>query len=68
MSETLIANIEHYRSDSRVRDLGEVFTPEKYISQMLELIESRHWKDENVFFFEPTCGHGNIVLSILKKG
>lgn len=61
-----LGNLSH-RTRERVRDLGEVFTPESYVENMLSLLDKNIWKDESVVFFEPTCGHGNIVLTIFKK-
>lgn len=62
-------NILH-RSKERIKDLGEVFTPEKYVDEMLDLVSKERkkiWADERVSFFEPSCGHGNIVLPIIKR-
>lgn len=47
--------------------MGEVFTPEEYVQQMLSLFDAKVWTDENVVFFEPTCGHGNIAMPIFFK-
>ncbi|MEZ4873451.1 MAG: hypothetical protein R2827_14675 [Bdellovibrionales bacterium] len=60
----------HHRSKKRVKDFGEVFTPEKYVENMLDLLAKNKrgfWADENISFFEPCCGHGNIVVSIYKR-
>ena len=62
-------NIYH-RSKDRIDQLGEVFTPEKYVEDMLNLLaqgKKGFWSNEKIKFFEPTCGHGNIVLPIIKK-
>ncbi len=63
--------IENYhRSRDRIRDLGEVFTPENFVNSMLSMLskgQKKFWEREDVLFFEPSCGHGNIVISILKK-
>lgn len=59
-----------HRSKDRIKDLGEVFTPESYVEDMLGLLskdDKKFWADEEVVFFEPCCGHGNIVLSIYKR-
>ena len=61
------ATIENHRSRDRIMELGEVFTPEQYVQQMLALIDRKLWGNENSIFFEPSCGHGNIVLAILEK-
>ena len=60
-------NLAHHRSRSRIRDLGEVFTPEKYVNQMLDMLDKSVWTNTNVVFYEPTCGHGNFVLAIVKR-
>ncbi|WP_338636523.1 hypothetical protein [Spirobacillus cienkowskii] len=60
----------YYRSKSRIKDFGEVFTPEKYVEDMLNLLSKDTndlWFDEETVFFEPCCGHGNIVISIYKR-
>lgn len=59
-----------HRSKDRIKDLGEVFTPESYVEDMLSLLTKDKrglWADEDVAFFEPCSGHGNIVLPIYKK-
>ena len=60
----------HHRSRKRIKELGEVFTPEAYVADMLKLIGQNNrglWSNEDVSFFEPCCGHGNIVTLIYKK-
>ncbi len=60
----------NYRSKKRVRDLGEVFTPESSVIDMLKLVSRSNraiWRNDNISFFEPCCGHGNIVMVIYKK-
>lgn len=59
-----------HRSKDRILELGEVFTPEQYVDGMLELLSAgkrNFWNNEELNFFEPTCGHGNIVISIYKR-
>lgn len=59
-----------HRSKDRIKDLGEVFTPESYVEDMLDLLGKDKrgiWSDEEITFFEPCSGHGNIVLSIYKR-
>lgn len=63
-------DIIHHRSRERIRDLGEVFTQEKYVEAMLDMIgDGRRsiWSDENTSFFEPCAGHGNFVVAILRR-
>ncbi|HNT60289.1 MAG TPA: hypothetical protein PKL47_09370 [Rectinema sp.] len=59
-----------HRSKTRIKDIGEVFTPESYVEEMLDLLSKNKrgiWSDENISFFEPCAGHGNIVLPIYKR-
>lgn len=67
MDSTIIIDFENHRSRERIKDMGEVFTPEQYVQQMLSSLDSSVWADESVVFFEPSCGHGNIVLPIFLK-
>ena len=67
-----IVNLEQlfHRSKKRIKDLGEVFTPDRYVEDMLDLLAKGNksfWKNENNVFFEPCCGHGNIVLAIYRR-
>jgi hypothetical protein len=60
----------HHRSRERIKDFGEVFTSENYVDQMLDVLADKKrniWSNESISFFEPTCGHGNIVLAIFKR-
>lgn len=60
----------NHRSKKRIQDLGEVFTPEAYVEEMLDILakdKKNFWSDEDVVFFEPCCGHGNIVLPIYRR-
>lgn len=59
-----------HRSKTRILELGEVFTPEQFVEDMLNLIskgKKNFWNNEDLIFFEPTCGHGNIVLPIYRR-
>lgn len=62
----------HHRSKERIKHLGEVFTPDEFVNQMLKMLqgnseELRFWSDESNIFFEPTCGHGNFVTALVLK-
>ena len=60
--------LSHHRSKKRIRDLGEVFTPEEYVNEMLDILDEKIWSDNNVVFFESAgCGHGNFVIAIVQK-
>jgi hypothetical protein len=52
------------RSPDRVRELGEVFTPEKEVQDILDLFEDINYASR---FLEPGCGSGNFLVEILKR-
>ena len=62
-----LLNLKCHRSKDRIRYLGEVFTPEKYVFQMLDMLDKSVWSNIDVVFFEPTCGHGNFVVAIVQR-
>lgn len=70
MSNIVDLNNLSHRSKERIKNLGEVFTPESYVEDMLDLLckdKKNVWSNEDIAFFEPCSGHGNIVLSIYKR-
>lgn len=52
------------RSSERARDLGEVFTPEKTVNEMLDLLQDINYASK---FLEPGCGSGNFLVEILSR-
>ena len=60
-------DLKFHRSKDRIRSLGEVFTPEKYVFQMLDMLDKSIWSNIDTVFFEPTCGHGNFVVAIVQR-
>ena len=54
------------KSKKRVSDFGEVFTSEKEINAMLDLISNETDNIESTFL-EPACGSGNFLTEILKR-
>lgn len=67
MEVTNLTNLSHHRSKRRIKDLGEVFTPEPYVKEMLQLISAAKWTNESSIFFEPCIGHGNIAVPVIAK-
>jgi hypothetical protein len=58
------------KSKERIKEFGEVFTPEHVVEEMLDLISQNNpkvWADLEVCLFEPTCGTGNFVVAIYKR-
>jgi hypothetical protein len=54
------------RNSERIRDLAEVFTAEKEVSAMLDLLDAVAGKIDSRFL-EPSCGNGNFLVSILDR-
>jgi hypothetical protein len=60
------------RSRARVRDLAEVYTHEREVEDMLDLVADQFpSKDDpgntDRTFLEPACGHGNFLVAILAR-
>ena len=62
-----ILHLAHHRSKQRIRDLGEFFNPEKYLQQMLGMLDTSIWVDTKTVFFESTCSHGSFVLAVMER-
>lgn len=54
------------KSKQRVRDHGEVFTNEREVNAMLDLVKSETENIESTFL-EPACGDGNFLSEIIKR-
>lgn len=55
------------KSKSRVRNHGEVFTAEREVKAMCDLIDEETWRNIEANFLEPSCGDGNFLVEILKR-
>jgi hypothetical protein len=56
------------KSDERVRDLGEVFTPATTVEEMLDMFPTAMWAvHPSATFLEPACGDGNFLITILTR-
>ncbi len=54
------------KSKKRVRDHGEVFTPDFIVNDMLDLVKDETERIESRFL-EPACGDGNFLAPILER-
>ena len=54
------------KSKSRVKHQGEVFTSEREVSAMLDLVRHETERIESRFL-EPACGDGNFLAPILEN-
>lgn len=56
------------KSKQRVRERGEVFTAEREVKAMCDLIpEGEIWSDITKTFLEPACGTGNFLVEIFGR-
>lgn len=56
----------HIKSKQRVKDHGEVFTQEREVNAMLDLVKNEIERIESRFL-EPACGTGNFLVPILEQ-
>lgn len=54
------------KNRDRVRDLGEVYTNEREVNAMLDLVKDESYKISSRFL-EPACGNGNFLIKILER-
>lgn len=57
---------EQVKSKKRVADHGEVFTNEREVNAMLDLVKHETERIESRFL-EPACGNGNFLAEVLKR-
>jgi hypothetical protein len=58
--------IGQVKSKERVRDLAEVFTADREVNAMLDLIGDSSYSIE-FRYLEPSCGNGNFIVAILER-
>lgn len=54
------------KSKNRVRDHGEVFTPDFIVNDMINLVKQESERIDSRFL-EPACGTGNFLVEILRR-
>lgn len=57
-------------SKERVKNFGEVFTPDSIVNDMLDLVSEQLPEDESYItktFLEPSCGDGQFLIRILYR-
>ncbi len=54
------------KSKQRVADHGEVFTSEREVNAMLDLVKDETERIESTFL-EPACGNGNFLAEVLRR-
>lgn len=58
--------VKQIKSKKRVADYGEVYTNEREVNAMLDLISDEACNITSTFL-EPACGNGNFIIEILKR-
>ena len=54
------------KSRERVQDVGEVFTNEREVTAMLDMVKSETGRIDSRFL-EPACGNGNFLAEVLRR-
>lgn len=54
------------KSKEGVADFGEVFTNEREVNAMLDLVKDETENIESTFL-EPACGDGNFLIEVLSR-
>ena len=57
---------QQIKNKQRVADFGEVFTAEREVQAMLDLVKDEAERIDSRFL-EPACGDGNFLIAILKR-
>ena len=57
---------QQIKSKQRVIDHGEVFTAEREVNAMLDLVKQETERIDSTFL-EPACGTGNFLVEILRR-
>ena len=55
------------RSEDRIKETGEVFTPAVLVQDMLNRLPNEAWTDPTKTWLEPSCGDGNFLIAILNR-
>lgn len=60
-------NTGQIKTRKRVCDFGEVFTNEREVKAMCDLIPQETWDNITSTFLEPCCGNGNFLVEIFRR-
>ena len=58
---------QQIKSKQRVKEHAEVFTAEREVKAMCDLILAETWEDITSTFLEPACGTGNFLAEIYAR-
>jgi hypothetical protein len=66
MSKEKEVKLKQVKSKKRVADHGEVFTNEREVNAMLDLVKQETERIESTFL-EPACGDGNFLAEVFRR-
>ena len=55
------------KSKTRVKQLGEVFTPSELVNEMLDRLPPELWADPTKTYIDPACGTGNFLVEVVRR-
>lgn len=55
------------KSRKRIKEFAEVYTNEREVKAMCDLIPKETWDNIESTFLEPACGNGNFLVEILAR-
>lgn len=55
------------KSKKRVKEFAEVYTADREVKAMCDLIPKDIWENIESTFLEPACGNGNFIVEILER-
>lgn len=58
---------EQIKSRKRVKEFAEVYTNEREVKAMCDLIPKETWDNIESTFLEPACGNGNFIVEIYAR-
>lgn len=59
--------MKQIKSKQRIKEHAEVFTAEREVKAMCDLIPSEIWENIKSTFLEPACGTGNFLAEIYSR-
>lgn len=65
MNSPVPSDIE--RSDERIKQTGEVFTPAPLVNEMLDRFPNEVWVNPEKTFLDPSCGDGNFLVEVVRR-
>ena len=55
------------RTQERIDQTGEVFTPPELVAEVLDRIPAEIWQDPTKTFIDNSCGDGNFLVAVIAR-